>query len=66
MEKKPLTCLLVAINAKYIHSNLAVYILRACAERKLCRRGAAADVKVELAEYTINHRAAEILDYIYM
>ena len=66
MEKKPLTCLLVAINAKYIHSNLAVYSLRACAERELCRRGAVADVRVELAEYTINHRAAEILDDIYM
>ena len=25
-------CLLVAINAKYIHSNLAVYSLKACAE----------------------------------
>ncbi len=48
-------CLLVAINAKYIHSNLAVYSLKACAP----------EGQVELAEYTINHRAAEILDDIY-
>lgn len=53
-------CLLVAINAKYIHSNLAVYSLKACAEKRL------KDCQVELAEYTINHRAAEILDDIYM
>ncbi len=55
-------CLLVAINAKYIHSNLAVYSLKACAEKGRPAPG----VQVELAEYTINHRAAEILDDIYM
>ncbi|WP_434310255.1 B12-binding domain-containing radical SAM protein [Hominifimenecus sp. rT4P-3] len=39
--------LLVAINAKYIHSNPAVYSLKACA-------GAAGE-SVEIVEYTINH-----------
>lgn len=53
-------CLLIAINAKYIHSNLAVYSLKACAERQV------SGCSVELAEYTINHRAAEILDDIYL
>ncbi len=40
--------LLTAINAKYIHSNLAVYSLLAYAKEN---RAA-----VEIAEYTINHR----------
>ena len=39
--------LLTAINAKYIHSNLAVYSLRAAA--------AAGGIPVEIAEFTINH-----------
>ena len=49
--------LLTAINAKYIHSNLAVYSLRAAAGsiRK----------QVELAEFTINHRTEDILRDIY-
>ncbi|QNM04678.1 B12-binding domain-containing radical SAM protein [Qiania dongpingensis] len=51
-------CLLIAINAKYIHSNLAVYSLKACAEKE--------GLETELAEYTINHRASEILDDIYI
>ena len=49
--------LLVAINAKYIHSNPAVYSLRACA-------GACAE-HVEIAEYTINRRTEEIRADIY-
>ena len=49
--------LLTAINAKYIHSNLAVYSLRASA-------GSIRD-QVELAEFTINHRTGEILRDIY-
>lgn len=44
--------LLTAINAKYIHSNLAVYSLKAAA-------GVYAK-QVELAEYTINHQEEEI------
>ncbi len=49
--------LLTAINAKYIHSNAAVYSLKANA-------GKYAD-QVGLAEYTINHRVEEILEGIY-
>lgn len=49
--------LLTAINAKYIHSNLAVYSLRACAVEY---RDA-----VELAEYTINNQKDYILEELY-
>lgn len=49
--------LLTAINAKYIHSNPAIYSLRANA--------GAYEEMVELAEYTINHRPEEILEGIY-
>lgn len=49
--------LLVAINAKYIHSNLAVYSLRAYA-------GKYRD-KINIVEYTINHYDEDILRGIY-
>ena len=49
--------LLIAINAKYIHSNLAVYSLKASA-------GYWKD-EVEIAEYTINHLREDILADIY-
>lgn len=49
--------LLVAINAKYIHSNPAVHSLRACA-------GAYSSL-VEIAEFTINQQPAFILREIY-
>ncbi len=45
--------LLTAVNAKYIHSNLAVYSLRAYA-RELKEN-------IVLAEYTINNRTEYIL-----
>ena len=49
--------LLTAINAKYIHSNLAVYSLKASAgEYK---------ENVEIAEFTINNQADYILEEIY-
>ena len=50
--------LLAAINAKYIHSNPAVYSLRAYA-------GEALRPYAELAEYTINQSLQEILGDIY-
>ena len=50
--------LLVAINAKYIHSNPAVYSLRAYAGKELKRH-------VEVAEYTVNQLMGEILADIY-
>ena len=49
--------LLVAVNAKYIHSNLAVYSLKASAGLY--------ETSVELAEYTINHQTDEIFRSIY-
>lgn len=50
--------LLVAVNAKYIHSNPAIYSLRASA-------GEALAAHIELAEYTINMAMADILADIY-
>ena len=49
--------LLTAINAKYIHSNLAVYNLKAYAKEYRAH--------IELAEFTINHRSEYILQEIY-
>lgn len=49
--------LLTAINAKYIHSNLAIYSLRACA--------GAYKSQIELAEFTINNQKDYILEEIY-
>lgn len=49
--------LLVAVNAKYIHSNLAVYSLRAYAKKY--------SEHIKLAEYTINHSAEDILKGIF-
>ncbi len=49
--------LLTAINAKFIHSNLAVYSLRSFA--KECRQW------IEVAEYTINQQSGAVLREIY-
>lgn len=49
--------ILVAINAKYIHSNLAVYCLRAYAKPYL--------EEIEIAEYTINQPTDAILMDLY-
>lgn len=48
---------LTAINAKYIHSNLAVYSLRAYAK--------VFQEQIEIGEYTINNRVDYILEQIY-
>ncbi len=53
--------LLVAVNAKYIHSNPAVYSLRAY-QHKVAPQY---DEMVQIASYTINHRPGEILADIY-
>ncbi len=50
--------LLIGINAKYIHSNPAIYSLRACA--------GAYKSAVEIAEYTINQRIEDIRRDIYL
>lgn len=49
--------LLTAVNAKYIHSNLAIYSLRAYAEQY--------KEHIELAEFTINNYVDDILMGIY-
>ena len=49
--------LLAALNAKYIHSNLGLFSIRAYAKKQ--------GVSLGLAEYTINHRMDAILRDIY-
>ena len=50
--------LLVAVHAKYIHMGLAVYSLRSYAGKELREH-------IELAEYTINQQAEDILADLY-
>ncbi|MBQ7359384.1 MAG: B12-binding domain-containing radical SAM protein [Lachnospiraceae bacterium] len=50
--------LLTAVNAKYIHSNPAVYSLRGYVGEELAKH-------VEIAEYTINQTVGDILGDIY-
>lgn len=57
--------LLVAINAKYIHSNLGIYSLKTYGEKMLKEWGLAEQVEISLAEYTINHQMEQILQDIY-
>ena len=64
--------LLTAVNAKYIHSNLAIYCLKAYAKEYLRKRGEPGvggqgtdGVEIELAEYTINQQVDDILRDIY-
>lgn len=58
--------LLVGINAKYIHSNPAIYSLRAYVSQFTDSKGAQLTEYVELAEYTINQNKEDILADIYM
>lgn len=55
-------CLLVAVNAKYIHSNLGVYSLKRFADQSLQE---SSDMVIEIGEYTINHQLEQILQDIY-
>jgi len=56
--------LLTAINAKYIHSNLAVYSLKAYAEKY--REGGEKELpQLEIREFTINHSIDQILEELY-
>ncbi len=64
--------LLAAINAKYIHSNLGIYSLKAYAEAQRQEAGGTREEgdqtafwDIELAEYTINNQPEEILKDIY-
>lgn len=57
--------LLAAINAKYIHSNLGIYSLKAYAHKRLKELGVHNPVSIELAEYTINHGTESVLGDLY-
>ena len=73
--------LLVAVNAKYIHSNPGVYSLKIFAEKQggLKQREAGlpcpclgenqppvtGEIRIEIAEYTINNQMEQILEDIY-
>ncbi|MDE7326668.1 MAG: B12-binding domain-containing radical SAM protein [Lachnospiraceae bacterium] len=57
--------LLLGINAKYIHTNLALYSLRQYAVQAAGERGDFYREHIFLREYTINHRVEEILRGIY-
>ncbi|MDD7739485.1 MAG: B12-binding domain-containing radical SAM protein [Lachnospiraceae bacterium] len=50
--------ILAAVNAKYIHSNLAVYTL--------CSSAKKAGVEVQIAEFTINQKKDQILRSLYL
>lgn len=50
--------LLVAVNARYIHSNLAVHSLKAYGEQ--------AGARIEVAEYTVNHAPGDMLRDLYL
>ncbi len=58
--------LLVAVNAKYIHSNPGVYSLKMYAENiQKLREYAGSSVDIDLAEYTINNQTEQILEDIF-
>ncbi len=53
--------LLTAVNAKYIHTCPAVYSLKAYALSHASGRDVTEEVKIEVAEYTINDRYQDVL-----
>ncbi len=61
--------LLTAINAKYIHSNLAVYSLKVYAEKyyseKYGNKVKEEQPEIKIREFTINHSIDEILKELY-
>lgn len=52
---------LAGINAKYIHSNLAIYDLKSYAEEHLKKSEFNQNIEIQIAEYTINQKREEIL-----
>ena len=62
--------LLVAVNAKFIHTNLAVHSIKGYLERGANKslnsdRNSMESVRIDIAEFTINQTAADILADIY-
>lgn len=65
MEGK-MKVLLAAVNAKYIHSNPAVYSLKAYAQERLKTAGLGrTKIQIEISEYTINQQTDAILSDLY-
>lgn len=60
-----MTLVLVGINAKYIHSNPAIYSLAAYAEKFADQKGVSLRNHIEIAEYTINQQLTDIEADIY-
>ena len=60
-----MTLVLVGINAKYIHSNPAIYSLAAYAGKFADPKGVSLREHIEIAEYTINQQLADIEADIY-
>jgi len=58
--------LLIGINAKYIHSNPAIYSIAAYAGRFTAPNGIPYKEQVQIAEYTINQNIEDILADIYL
>lgn len=57
---------LAALNAKYVHSNLAVYDLQSYAKEKLNKEFAGKEIpEIVIREYTINHNLDQILQSLY-
>ena len=52
--------ILAAVNAKYIHSNLAIFSLKAYADRKKIP-----GAEIILKEYTINNYVEDIIQDLY-
>lgn len=57
--------LLAAINAKYIHSNLAVYCLKAYAKMHCQSEYGNGEIEIEIGEYTINQQIDDIMRDVY-
>lgn len=57
--------LLAAINAKYIHSNLAVYCLKAYADLHCHTEQENNELQIEIGEYTINQQMDDIMRDVY-
>lgn len=56
---------LVALNAKYVHSNLAVHDLAAYAKEQLDNQFGEGALEIVIREYTINHNLDRILQSLY-
>jgi len=62
-------CLLVAMNAKYIHSNPGVYSLKIYAEQQggpEPEGEGLPSVQIEIAEYTINNQMERVLEDVFL